>query len=127
MLRRGQVPFAVTLERPWEDNKTDVSCIPSGRYTCRRVLSQWFGETFEIAAVPGRSHVLFHKGNTIHDTRGCICVAEEFGGTMENPTVVSSERGYRELMQLVSGLYEFTLMITESLPAHDTEFMGREI
>ena len=127
VLRRGQVPFAVTLERPWDDNKTDVSCIPAGRYTCRRVFSQRFGETFEIAAVPGRTHVLFHKGNTIHDTKGCVCVAEEFGGTMQSPTVVSSERGYRELMQMVSGLYEFTLVIQESLPAQDAELTGIDI
>ena len=127
VLRRGQVPFADTLELPWEDNKTDVSCIPAGRYTCRRVLSQRFGETFQIMDVPGRSNILFHKVNTIHDTRGCIGVAEEFGGTMDAPTVVSSERGYRELMQLVSGLYKFPLIIMESLPMQGTELMGIEI
>lgn len=114
VLRHGPVPFALTLERPWFDNQPSTSCIPSGRYACKRVRSPKFGDTYEVADVPGRSHILFHKGNTIDDTHGCILVAEEFSGTFDQPTIVSSERGYREFMDLLDGRSAFTLVITDA-------------
>jgi hypothetical protein len=115
VLRRGQVPFVLTLERPWVDNKQNVSCIPAGTYTCKKVRSPKFGETYEITGVPGRTHVLFHKGNTIEDTQGCILVGEEFSGTWEKPIIVSSERGFLELMKLLGGQSEFQLHIKEAV------------
>jgi hypothetical protein len=115
VLRRGQVPFVLTLERPWVDNKQNVSCIPGGTYTCKKLRSPKFGETYEITGVPGRTHVLFHKGNTIEDTQGCILVGEEFSGTWEKPIIVSSERGFLELMKLLGGQSEFQLHIKEAV------------
>ena len=78
VLRIGQRAFAITLELPWKDNAPNESCIPPGTYTCQRVTSPKFGETFEITDVPHRSHILFHKGNAIPDTKGCILVGEYF-------------------------------------------------
>jgi hypothetical protein len=109
VLRDGQTPFAVTMELPWVNNERQVSCIPPGRYTCQRVLSPKFGETFEILGVPGRSHILFHAGNTLEDTEGCILVAEEFSGTLSRPVVSSSKRGYTEFMAKQAGNDSFTL------------------
>ena len=111
VLRYGQIPFALTLERPWEDNAPEISCIPPGRYTCRRVHSPKFGDTFEVTDVSGRSHILFHKGNTTDDTQGCILVAEEFSGTFDHPFLASSQRGFGELMSLMEGRTAFELEI----------------
>ena len=116
VLRHGAIPFALTLERPWEDNAPSASCIPAGRYRCARVQSPKFGNTFEVTAVPCRSHILFHKGNTVDDTHGCILVAEEFSGTFDQPFLASSERGYREFMDLLDGRADFTLVITDAKP-----------
>lgn len=113
VLRNALVPFVLTLERPWIDNQVGLSCIPQGLYTCERVRSPKFGDTFEVTGVPGRSHILFHKGNTIEDTEGCILVAEEFSGTHEQPMIVSSERGYGEFMALLAGQSRFELSIVE--------------
>ena len=110
VLRIGQVPFALTLERPWRDNETNVSCIPPTEYICRRVHSPKFGETFEVQGVERRSHILFHKGNTIDDTHGCILVGEQFDGTK----LAYSGAGYGEFMAKMAGLDEFTLRITEA-------------
>lgn len=46
------------VERPWEDNKTGISCIPEGKYVCRRVNSPRFGNVFEVTNVPGRTQRL---------------------------------------------------------------------
>jgi hypothetical protein len=109
VLRIGQVPFALTLERPWRDNETNVSCIPPTEYICRRVHSPKFGETFEVQGVERRSHILFHKGNTIENTKGCILVGEQFDGTK----LAHSGAGYGEFMAKLAGLDEFTLRILE--------------
>lgn len=108
VLRIGQVPFALTLEQPWRDNETNISCIPPTEYICRRVHSPKFGETFEVQGVERRSHILFHKGNTIADTKGCILVGEQFHGT----SLAYSGAGYDEFMVKLAGLDEFTLRIT---------------
>ena len=113
VLRHGQVPFVLTLERPWNDNQQDISCIPAGRYRCRAIRSPKFGNTYEVCDVPGRAHVLFHQGNTIEDTHGCILVGEEFSGTWESPMLVSSQRGFGELVKYLDGVREFDLVIHE--------------
>jgi hypothetical protein len=62
-----------TVEKPWADNKPNVSCIPTGYYKLVRVDSPKFGEnTWEIADVTGRSHILIHVANTSVDVIGCI-------------------------------------------------------
>ena len=105
VLRKDGLAFAVTLELPWKDNEPEHSCIPLGTYTCRRVQSPHFGETFEITGVAGRSHVLFHKGNTTHDTKGCVLVGE----TYADLGIGDSKGGYGEFMALFAGVPAFTL------------------
>lgn len=114
VIRYGQVPFVLTLERPWEDNKENVSCIPAGRYRCRKIRSPKFGDTYEICDVPGRTHVLLHWGNYIEDTEGCVLVGEEFSGTFDRPFVSASKRGFLELIKLLNGAAEFDFVIVDA-------------
>lgn len=108
-------PFALSCEDPWLNNEPWVSCIPVGSYKCRRVQSPKFGDTFEVTNVEGRSHILFHKGNTHHNTNGCILVGESFDFLSGVPSVKSSAVGYGEFMKRLDGLDEFDLRITWSL------------
>ena len=71
-------PFAVSMEPPWKDNAPNVSCIPPGKYYCHGTNSEKFGYTFEIADAPGRSAILFHRGNAAEHTKGCVLVGEQF-------------------------------------------------
>jgi hypothetical protein len=68
-----------TAEDDWLDNAPRESCIPTGLYRVEAVESPRFGPTFEITKVPGRSHILFHAGNTEEDTSGCILIGDRFG------------------------------------------------
>lgn len=106
-------PFAVTLEDPWNQNRRNISCIPPGNYVCQRVNSPKFGDTFEVTKVPGRSHILFHKGNTEEDTHGCILVGEEFGVIRGEPGILASGRGYGEFMEKMRCKSRFLLTIKE--------------
>lgn len=112
VLSRDGVPFAVTLERPWLDNAPRQSCIPAGVYTCKRVQSPKFGDTFEVTGVPGRSAILFHKGNLPDDSLGCILVGESFNPVKGKPGITASTEGYGEFMALQKGVSTFTLTVT---------------
>lgn len=81
--------FAIhTLELPWEENKQSVSCIPCGLYLCEMDQSPRWGMTYHVRDVPGRTHILFHKGNWAGrksmpelqtKTAGCILVGSDRG------------------------------------------------
>lgn len=79
----GPNHMAYTLEPPWRDNERRVSCIPAGTYPLRirteggwnekyRKKYAWHRGMIEVGDVPGRDFILFHAGNTHHDTDGCI-------------------------------------------------------
>jgi len=73
--------------------------------------------------VPGRSHILFHSGNTMEDTEGCILVGEEFSGTWDAPYLASSRRGFLELLSYLEGIPEFDLNILDP-PSIGSEPVG---
>lgn len=105
------VPFCLTLEREWNDNKRGESCIPAGTYICRRVQSPKFGDTFEVCDVPGRSHILFHIGNIEDDSHGCILTGEMYEKYKGKIAVLASGRGYKEFKERTHFLMEFELEI----------------
>jgi hypothetical protein len=61
--------------------------------------------------VPERDAVLFHAGNTIDDTKGCILIGEEFGGTIEEPRLESSQRGFKGFLGFLAEDQEFDLIV----------------
>ena len=105
------LPFAVTLEREWIFNQKGVSCIPNGNYTCRRVDSPKFGNTFEVTNVLNRSEILFHKGNIRDDSHGCIILGEQYEPIMGKNGVVSSGKAFEEFLKRTEGIDEFILHV----------------
>jgi len=67
-----------TLENPWLDNQRNISCIPKGEYKVRIRLPRESATRdyvhLLVEDVENRSYILFHRGNTAKDTRGCILV-----------------------------------------------------
>ena len=67
-----------TLENPWQDNQRNISCIPEGVYPVRLRLPRESASRdylhLLVEDVENRSYILFHRGNTAKDTRGCILV-----------------------------------------------------
>ena len=108
----GGIPFAVTLEPHWVDNLKNYSCIPEGSYVCKRVNSPTYGLTFEVTGVNGRTAVLFHWGNEIDNTEGCILLGEEFGELGNSPAILSSKRAFAEFMGKFNDHKEIILFIT---------------
>lgn len=108
VLKVGDVPFAVTLE----PETTRRLAIPPGAYDCRRDFYHDGGyETFEITDVPNRSRILFHKGNTPENSRGCVLIGEEFGELNGKPAILASGRGFKEFMDKLDGVNAFRLEV----------------
>ena len=116
LIREDYTPFALTLEDPWKNNQVGISCIPIGLYECKRVNSPKFGITFQVLDVPERSHILFHKGNTQENTRGCILVGEQFDPVLGTEGITYSKKGYNEFMSVVSEVDRFNLYIVPPSP-----------
>jgi hypothetical protein len=67
-----------TLELPYRDNKRSISCIPAGEYKVRlrtaRESSTRDYLHLLVEDVKDRTYILFHRGNSAKDTRGCVLV-----------------------------------------------------
>jgi len=113
-LRIGKKLFCTTLEPADRGNKPDVSCIPPGQYLCRRVQSPRFWDTFEVLNVPGRTLILFHPGNRMQDTEGCILIGRTWGQLEGDRAVLNSGNTFERFMIEMKGVDEFILTITEN-------------
>ena len=111
VLIQHNIPFAVTLEKPWIENRVNISCIPTGLYICKRVKSPKFGNTFEVTNIPGRTQILFHKGNLQDDSHGCILIGEQYEFLYDKPAILASKKGFKEFLSKTEGLNEFKLLI----------------
>lgn len=106
ILKIDKEVFCYTLEPADMLNKANVSCIPVQQYICERTQSPKFGETFEITNVPGRTHVLFHSGNNVTDTFGCVLLGATVGRLKGRRSILNSGKTFSNFM---------TIMLTESV------------
>lgn len=115
VLLHNGIPFAVTAEEIWRQNKTYESCIPTGRYLCKRYhYKDGDYETFKVLDVPNRSGILFHVGNSIVDTEGCILVGERYEHLNSRVAIWKSQEGFNEFMGRLSGETEFMLEVIDT-------------
>jgi len=114
VLRIQKQVFCVTLEPEDRLNAPNVSCIPAQQYICKRHFSNRFNETFMVMNVPGRSNILFHPGNEVKDTEGCILLAEHYGKLRGNRAVLNSGKTFKKFMDVMKDFDKFHLTIIES-------------
>lgn len=68
-----------TIERPWVNNKNNISRIPAGVYDIVYEYSPKFRRhLYELKGVPGRSEVKIHIANYVKQLEGCIGVGHYF-------------------------------------------------
>ncbi len=101
-----------TVERPWLNNTPSQSCIPVGEYLCKpRRYNRGGYDAVEVTDVPGRSYILFHIGNFISNSKGCILVNSYLQGDSRlGLRGVSSKTAFNSFMEHYGGK-EFTLSI----------------
>jgi hypothetical protein len=109
VLLKQDIPFAVTLERTFENLRVVV---PTGTVVCKSSTYYKGGyPTYELI-VEGHSRVLFHKGNKEEHSRGCVLVAESFHDFGDVPGVANSAGGFKEFMKLTEGVPAFRLEVS---------------
>ncbi len=70
-----------TIELPWRENETRVSCIPEGKYFIKKRYSQKFHWHLEVLNVKNRSLILFHPANNaLLELNGCIAPVTKLSG-----------------------------------------------
>ena len=103
-----------TVERPWLDNKQNISCIPTGFYELVRVDSPKFGpDTWEVANVTGRSSILIHVANTPADVIGCIGLGMGLFPQLQG--VSSSKAAIENFYLMTAGLEKEEIIIRDGV------------
>jgi len=103
-----------TIERPWDDNRVKVSCIPAGTYELEpRRYNRGNYDAWVVMDVPDRSHILFHAANWSHDVLGCIGIG--FGGasSANGLMVTNSRKAFAHFMDAMGGDPRAVLVIEE--------------
>lgn len=106
-----------TLERPWNDNERNVSCIPEGRYIVKRDTTgrhQWFA----VQNVIGRSFIELHGGITPFHSDGCILIGTDRDNMFN---LKGSDGGLDALLGYV-GDEDWQLIIRQYDPHTDNHF-----
>ncbi len=99
---KGEVFY--TIERPWLNNKQNVSCIPTGDYKFKFLAKSGSGKyrnVYHVTGVTGRSGVLIHNGNLVSHSRGCIIIGSRLGTLGGKTAVLGSRSALRRLVKQV--------------------------
>lgn len=105
-----------TVEKPWQNNTQEISCIPSGEYLLKPHNSNKYGnvlcmigngvEHFDSPTAK-RFACLIHTANYERDVIGCIGLGDEYLGHM----VVNSKKSIKEFYDLVDPQEAHNLII----------------
>ena len=113
VLKINKEIFCNTLEPPDKDNAKNISSIPAQQYDVARIMSPKYGETFQIIDIPDRDQVLFHAGNIVDHTKGCVILGQYIGKLKGDRAVLNSGNTFKEFMELMEGYNILHLTITE--------------
>lgn len=70
-----------TIELPWKENETKVSCIPEGEYVIRKRYSRKYNWHLEVVDAPSRKGILLHPANNAQsELKGCIAPVSKLSG-----------------------------------------------
>lgn len=93
-----------TLERVWLDNQNNISCIPVGEYQVRlRTAKESATRNYLhllVKDVPNRNYILFHIGNFVHQSQGCIIVGMSSAEDVVNNSKAAMDLLIKEILNL---------------------------
>ena len=113
VVRVNKKMFCVSLEPRWCDNAKFISCIPTGQYTCMLANSPRYGLTYQVIDVHDRTNILFHAGNYVVHTNGCILLGQRVTELALGRAVTNSAKTIEDFNNLLNGK-PFILTITEN-------------
>lgn len=96
-----------SLELAWLDNQTNISCIPLGKYKCKKIVSASLGKCLEIQNVPNRTYIRIHSGNFYTQILGCMIIGNDL-------TDINND-GYQDVIDSRDALEELLLLCDNEL------------
>lgn len=99
-------------ELPWRDNKSNVSCIPKGKYLAVWTRSPRFGRCmYLVAEVKDRAGIRLHAANFMGDDtkgfrkqlHGCIALGEKLGWIGGQKAILVSRPAMGRFERIVGG------------------------
>ena len=73
--------ICLTIELPWKNNETKVSCIPEGKYFIKKRYSKKFQWHLDVLDVKNRNLILLHPANNaLQELNGCIAPVTKLSG-----------------------------------------------
>lgn len=100
-----------TGELPWKDNKSNISCIPTGTYTAICSISNKLGKmTYILQNVPARESIRIHSANLMGDKQagfkcqlnGCIALGQRIGTIDGQKALLLSKPAIRQFEELLN-------------------------
>jgi hypothetical protein len=80
-LKDGGQLICFTIELPWRENQSNISCIPEGRYELAQRFHEHYGWHIHLLNVPGRDWILIHPATDAQiQLRGCIAPCSSLKG-----------------------------------------------
>ncbi|HTG64953.1 MAG TPA: DUF5675 family protein [Flavobacterium sp.] len=71
-----------TIELPWRNNETKVTCIPEGKYFIKKRYSSKLKWHLEVMDVENRKFILIHPANNAQlELKGCIAPVTKLSGS----------------------------------------------
>ena len=96
--------ICLTIELPWKNNETKVSCIPEGKYFIKKRYSKKFQWHLEFLDVKNRRFILFHSANNaLQELNGCIAPVTKFSGSGLG---LMSRKAFSKLKNLVNPILD---------------------
>ncbi len=69
----NEVFCCYTIELPWQNNQSNISCIPTGNYPLVKRVTKKRGSHLLVKNVPNRTLILIHPANNaLTELHGCI-------------------------------------------------------
>lgn len=112
----GQIRFGefkcYSGELSWNDNASNISCIPVGEYRCVWTYSNRFRRMmYEVVGVANRAGIRIHSANLMGDDRkgfkrqlnGCIALGERLGTIDGQKALLLSKPAIRRFEGLLRG------------------------
>ncbi|WP_244943703.1 DUF5675 family protein [Vibrio algivorus] len=101
-----------TVEQPWNNNEVGASCVKEGVYVISPFDSPSHGDVYILSAPQlgvtktpeeggTRSLCEIHVANTPSELKGCIAPGESFGVVNNQWAVVSSQKAFDKLKELL--------------------------
>jgi hypothetical protein len=98
------------MEKPWHQNKNDVSCVSAGLYDLTYRVSHSQGETFYLSnpklnvtldTEGTRTYIQLDVANIQSELLGCIALGTDFGIYKNEWSVTSSGKAKERLMAIL--------------------------